>query len=115
MQVAIYKLCYTSPNRREMKRITPSKQQTSAGKGFAGFLSPEHEKQSVELALLRRILRRTKAASGTVLKEARLFKSEVQLAQEKARMEHPGFVELAKRLEKSVPVTSGFGRFDDKE
>ena len=79
--------------------------------GVGEALSPEADKQSIELAFLQRVSRTVRDAATAVLGAAETPASGDSFSATYARMRSPVFETILQALEHTVPKDAGFGRF----
>jgi len=82
--------------------------------GFADLLSAEPERQRIENSFIQRFIKTSKAESAKALALAELT-PEQRFSAAFIRMQNPIFTRIAGALERSVPETSGFGRFKGRD
>jgi hypothetical protein len=82
--------------------------------GLTNLLSAEPEKQSIEIALIQRFIQTSKVETARALALADLT-PEQRFSAVFARMQSPIFTKVARALERSIPETSGFGRFKGRD
>lgn len=98
-----------------MTSLTHSQVELLENQGLVNLLSKEPEKQSIELSFLQRFLQTNKVETARALAMAARVSPEQRFSATFARMQSPIFNEIAKVMERSVPETSGFGRFKGRD
>lgn len=98
-----------------MTTLTRTQVELLDNQGLAGLLSAEPEKQSIELSFIQRILQTNKAETAKALALAAKVTPEQRFSSAFSRMQNPIFTKIAQVMERSVPESSGFGRFKGRD
>ena len=96
-----------------MKRGNSNQTERLATRAMASVLSADPATREIEIAFVKRLLDAAPSGSVVSLDEAAGLTPQEQVSATYTRMEHPGFGGLSRALERLVPDTRGFGRFDD--